>query len=1163
MADILLILLAVSASGSIACQELIKGLSSEAQNQQGSQATPSQRPQQAQPSARRSDGYSSSVAVYAAFISAVAGALSLHLVRAYGALPIGSRTLFTAVDKIGYESPRIDNEALFSSPSLTSLNVQLNAPGTLTVSTQTIIQPGITRLCSPRDDISDLFRVQPGTDLWLCPNGAIARLVTANIESPTVPSPGFPTSGDAPGKRRQWKLDVVQWLTNFGLHIDSVDEEPWVEVEVWEPFFARLAGEAWRQSDEPQSALPLKRMLWPARFCFRRTGSSIRSSRPAASLEEPLEFAERWSSDAGSMKLAPGQQNVPIFEEPQQKDEGMSPPRNDHGEHLESLSRMSQYPDLQNTNLVYPTPPEGATATGNNIPTQHDPYPEDHDLLSPAAPQEIKPIPGSGLSPKIDIGTGRYDASDDDDLFGEMNDKDFGSKGITDADFSFFDDPDLDDMADPMSVDQTQEIPQEPVEPTDAKEEMHEVHEVPAVTASPEVPKAEEAHKPEESPTLMKDDSELTEEPMELEESSESSQRQSGQPISPPLSPVEIKKILFPGFQAGDRRQSEEGHAQTGHYHPVTFERKLGAWDQKYGTTGKFWFSAGSTTKSIADDLNEIPTVGLPHRARTSISARNKPFGRDSLQPVEDGCDRDSSDTTDASSDEDEDSEGLPFEHAFPPVAIPQLKRKRVPSESDIQSAASPAISSAVPDGSVGTKAENITFLGNFLSNFSDWAFTGYFSALQIQQLPVLLRREEQIPIAQLLVDQITQSSLDHRLGGKIGLFALESEGTSFTEAFDDVTFLGNIQKLDLKAYTSLQEDAAQNSSQPQQPTKDSSKNSISKLSAPHLRVRRGKGYLETLPPAMSFWETFGLEPAHGSKDVSAYCIHPQAASQAADVFMDRFGLLYESCNLGTHSRGDKSTGFENGLKTWDSESSSYTSMMQSLLGLCEELATELSQATGSNTNNSVVYIINPFPHAAALADICAAFWNLFQQLVVDADRRQTKQVNEVVLQIIPMEFVMSEDSMVVPTQTAYVNLALEVYSRCRPKDAESSPLLCAPAILLAENLPKTLNFRLALDKVSPLQDGRSLHIAYSKSCDQRWVSVAWSDGTGLLQTSMSYCLRYRNRGSSRTISEVRNEIWATTKHIMDKFQARWKVVLVSTDPMDLDEVDGKHHLLS
>jgi hypothetical protein len=41
----------------------------------------------------------------------------------------------------------------------------------------------------------------------------------------------------------------MQWLRNFGLHVYSIDEEPWVEVEVWEPFFARLAGEAWRQSD--------------------------------------------------------------------------------------------------------------------------------------------------------------------------------------------------------------------------------------------------------------------------------------------------------------------------------------------------------------------------------------------------------------------------------------------------------------------------------------------------------------------------------------------------------------------------------------------------------------------------------------------------------------------------------------------------------------------------------------------------------------------------------------------------------------------------------------------------------------------------------------------------------------------------------------------------
>ncbi|KAJ5168794.1 Mediator complex subunit Med13 [Penicillium canariense] len=1148
--------LKVSASGSIACQDLIKGLSSETQNQQGSQPAPSQRPQQSQPSARRSDGYSSSAAIYAAFVSAVTGALSLHLVRNYGALPIGSRSLFTAVDKTGYESPRIDNESLFSTPSLTTLSVQLNAPGTLTVSTQTIPQAGIIRLFSPHDDISDIFRVQPGTDLWLCPNGAIARLVTANIEPPTVPSPGFPSSADTTAKRTQWKWDVVQWLANFGLQIDSIDEEPWVEVEVWEPFFARLAGDAWRQNDEPQSALPLKRMLWPARFCFRRAVASIRSSWPKTLLPDPLEFAEQWSPDVSQLKPNQNPPNTRAFEEAQLKDEDMRSPRVDNGEHIESLSRMAQYPDLQHTNLVYPTPPDGAAAIGINNLNPSDIFPEDNDFLSPSVPQEIKPLPKTELSPQICIGTGRYDASDDEDLFGEMNDKDFGTKGITDADFSFFDDPDLDDMNDDMQVDQAHETPQATMESTQCEEEVGLGDKIPAAIASPEATKAEEVPKLEEPPPppQIKPDPEPADGPMEWEKPLRPSPRPASQTISPPLSPVEIKKILSSSSRAGDRRYSEGDHQQ-GHYQAVTFGRKLGDWNQKYGATGKFWFSPGSTTEPSAKDLDAIPTVGLPHRGRIVNSASNKSGGNNAMQAVIDSRYRESSGSSACSSDEDEDPDEIPSEHASTPAVPPQLKRKRAPSESDIQSAASPAKSPAAPDGSAGSKVENTTFLGNFLASFSDWSFPGYFSALQIQQLPILLRREEQIPIAQLLVDQITQSSLDHPLGGQIGLFALESEGTSFRECLEDATFLGHIEKLDLKGYMSLQEDVVQNSSQ--QPTKDSVRGTISKLPAPHLRVRRGKEYLETLPPAMSFWETFGLEPAHGTKDISAYCIHPQAAGKAADAFLDRFGLSYQSCNFGTHARGNQSSGFNRGLKEWASELSGYASMMQSLLRLCEELGSNLSQSAIPSTNTCVVYIINPFPHAAALADICAAFWNLFQQLVTDADCRQTKQVNEVALQIIPMDFIMSEESIVVPTQTEYLNLALEVYSRCRLKDADTNPLLCAPAILLAENLPKNINFRLAPEKGSPLQDGRSLHIACSKSADQRWVSAAWSDGTGCLQTTMSYCLRYRNRGSARTIAEVRNEIWATTKHIMDKFETRWKVVLVNTEPMDPDEVDG------
>lgn len=216
----------------------------------------------------------------------------------------------------------------------------------------------------------------------------------------------------------------------------------------------------------------------------------------------------------------------------------------------------------------------------------------------------------------------------------------------------------------------------------------------------------------------------------------------------------------------------------------------------------------------------------------------------------------------------------------------------------------------------------------------------------------------------------------------------------------------------------------------------------------------------------------------------------------------------------------------------------------------------ELSQSP-ANTDNCVVYIINPFAHAAALADICSAFWHLFQHFLASTEQRQARNVNELVLQIVPLDFVMSSETMVVPPQTEYLNLALEVYSRCRPKDVNMSPLLCAPPMLLADPLPRAISFRLAPEMSSPLQEGRSLHIACSKSLDQRWISVAWSDMSGSIQRNMSYCLRYRQTSGVRPIFEVRNEIWATTKHIIDRFQARWKIQLATTEPMEPDEVEG------
>jgi mediator of RNA polymerase II transcription subunit 13, fungi type len=217
-----------------------------------------------------------------------------------------------------------------------------------------------------------------------------------------------------------------------------------------------------------------------------------------------------------------------------------------------------------------------------------------------------------------------------------------------------------------------------------------------------------------------------------------------------------------------------------------------------------------------------------------------------------------------------------------------------------------------------------------------------------------------------------------------------------------------------------------------------------------------------------------------------------------------------------------------------------------------------LSKASAGQ-HSFVIYIINPFIHAAAVVDICSAFLYLFQKYLGDPDHRpHTRKFHcDLILQIIPMHFISSPSSIVVPTQTEYLHLALEIYNRCPPRDAASAITGCAPPLLVAEPAPKSITFKLAPERNSPFQEGKSLHLAVSRSIDQRWITAAWSDNSGSFQLTMSYCLRVRGSAATRTLSEARNEIWETTKDIMEKTQTRWKVLLARDEPTDQEEIDG------
>ncbi|GKZ93940.1 mediator of RNA polymerase II transcription subunit 13 [Aspergillus niger] len=1165
--------LKVSSSGNVSSLELVKNLSTETQNAPG--AAGSQRPNAITPFAT----------IYASFISAVSGAVSLQLIRQRNAIPLGSRTLFTVVEKDGCDNSHVTENDVVLAPSLTTLQVQLTSAGKLTVALQTVSQAGLTRLLIPEDDPAGIHDTPPGTDLWLSPSGSIARLVAANPSRLNAASP-YPSNVGGPGNeksspatRKQWKVNVLWWLSNFGLPVDGIDDEAWVEVEVWEPFYSRLAGEVWRPNDEGASVLPLKRILWPAIYCFRRTKSA--SSEFYGEMEgvssiagDPLDFAEKWRVTE-KLSFAEASPKPPsVHQEPPTRDQdASSPDLLNLPEGIESLSRASQYPDLQTASLVYPTPPDGATATGLNPMVTSDTFAEEIEQNSNFMQQDRQnhhrqlskerigtDVISFGPSAGLVVGSGLYDTNDDDDLFGEINEKDFGAKGITDADFSFFDDPDFDrggvgEQAEPVQeLSGFMDTDEPEIQPTVDSQ------------ASPEQTPAMNIASAQLSPVVETADLQHEKTPQEAKAPVFTPQEDKPRTISPPLSPVEVKKILFPESVPESPRLAKKGQGP-GYYSAVAFKQNMSLWDQKYGADGKFGFNIRGIERKKGPDTvtSDIPTVGLPrHSGKVKSGTSKDPdsYGSPYSEEMQD-----SSSDSDMSSSASADSDESASESGLSPATFSTRKRKRTRSNSGTSLALSQDKTIIRTDQETSAqRPEDSVFLGNFLSTFSDWSMAGYFSVAQNQVSPLLIRKDIQVQIAQLLVDQVTQSSLHHRIDGTLGLLDYADQVCSPETFRGDAAFMSGMERLDLNSFVSLQDSNAlspsssngSNSRQSAQ-RRETGKGTIVKIPPPHLRVRRGKDFLETLPPAISFWETFGLEPAHGQKDILAYCIHPHFAAGAADTFLERLGLVYSGCNLGEHCRGESSNVFDRGLGSWNtspSADSRYSEAIQSLKSICGVLGSAFLSTPPSKDSNIVVYIVNPFTHAAALVDICAAFWSLFQQYVAEADKQQTRQLNELVLQIIPLDFVTSAESLVVPPQAEYLNLALEVYSRCPPKSSEVGPVNCAPPVLLAEPIPRSIGFKLSSEGSSPLQEGKHLHIACSRSLDQRWLSVAWSDNFGALQRNMSYCLRYRNSVAARPLPEVRGEIWKATRDIMDTIQTRWKIIIVSTDPVDQDEVD-------
>jgi mediator of RNA polymerase II transcription subunit 13 len=323
----------------------------------------------------------------------------------------------------------------------------------------------------------------------------------------------------------------------------------------------------------------------------------------------------------------------------------------------------------------------------------------------------------------------------------------------------------------------------------------------------------------------------------------------------------------------------------------------------------------------------------------------------------------------------------------------------------------------------------------------------------------------------------------------------------------------------------------------------------------PQLEVRRSESKLSVLPTAITFWENLGLGPSNGPKDVNAICVYPNFDGVAAnaDIFLEQMRSIYECSRLGNHDRLIAND-LPAGLMPFTVEPAQQNKFHH--LSALKDVTSRLSRILSSapvEERNFVVYFIYPTDNGALLVHICSAFQHLFNMYRKTLSEKRATFANELVLQLIPLDFISSSTSLSVPLPSEYFRLAIEVYDRCIDFTSSSS----TPAIMLEQPLPKTIDFRLnANPSASLLQENTCLHVAYAQSIDDRWITAAWTDNRGTQQMTASYCLGRKNEPISMPFSDVANEIWETTLDFIARKKIHWRIMIARVGVMDPSEMD-------
>ncbi|KAK4134930.1 hypothetical protein BT67DRAFT_420442 [Trichocladium antarcticum] len=1133
--------------------------------------------------------------IYEFFITAILSSLTTYFCRNNGSILLNHRTVLLP-------SPAFNpGDADWSQPPRTSalatFRTYLTTTGSLVIALHVSLLQGLVSAA----DVLRSSLLSAGPTVLAAPFGAFGALQGVVDRDGQAADIGFGQSPDTQISRLrpdhsdrflQWKSTCSKLLEMRGISPSLLDGCSWLNIH----FHQRKPYE--QRPDGKRTPLfnPGPTAPWPAVLCFRKpkleTALDMAFEKPfsvpGAESLDPLNKAKTWcqgvSDREDALTRRKKERDTALTQEHPDADVRSHPQVN--GYSPIALWRSTNGGPPPATGTMYPTPPDGIQ------PSAVTPSFDGGLVQSPAgqpatnmvedlhaATQQNAPAPDDftigwdGVEPRQEQPANNFA---EDNMFGDLGDNFFESGELTDADFNFFDEHPVGvDLDIPMHSDMgttSFEIPkgwnrgfEEGAQAASGPENnTADTRTVPPQFTKPELKHARSTLAEESRRQFNMENFNLN---------SAIGIKRNDSPFNPetiykrikasiriPPPPITVRRGVPP------RRRSMFGK--------VDFDPALSLTSKKYEESGTFDFRSSALKEKENKTLQNggpLSTGRLPGSARQRRNLKDLPSGIGSMlakmaagtanSPTHRDASVSDSDNSSWASDDDDPND--PMGRTSSPSKSSVLRRR--PDDDMVSIAASFRELDNMSADSPGYGPVDLSRLSN--SEIPEFSLAKYFADPEPVPLRISISDDDFMTVAQIVTEQAASGSLKlthQRPSSEIYdirrslVKAIRYSVRGLQKALP--RSLAGAVVCQLRPFAEVQDVPllVQPNGRVQMRPAEYPKPSVFPIPAPHVVVRRYENQLSVLPSAVSFWETLGLGPVQGPKDIVSICVFPMADGMRdnAAAFLDRVQSTYESFRLGSFERLPTVGNVVDGLVLLATDQDIFSPGLPGVRSTYSDQMAVLAMALANSPTtkkNFVTYFTYAPDNPSSIVDGCSAFQELFEHYKRCMMDRKKAIANELVLQLVPLDAVASETSLVVLSPSECSRLCLETYDRCT---LFGGPMP-SPAIMLERALPRAIDFKLAATP-SPdlLREYSCIHVAYARSVDERWVTAAWTDNRGSIQTMASYCLGRRGKPLSRQLAEVVHEIWETTHDLISTCKVHWRIIITKCSPIDPQELE-------